>query len=108
MTAAGEPKPDKIMQLITGGWATAIVGAAARHGLFNALEGGDDAEGVSKKSGISKRGAQALLDGLTGLGLVTVSSGRYQNTPEASVFLVQGKPAYLGGFAEVNLSGLTQ
>src|SRR6516225_1802379 len=108
MTAAGEPKPDKIMQLITGGWATAIVGAAARHGIFNALEGGNDAEGVSKKCGISKRGAQALLDGLTGVGLVTVSKGRYQNTQESSVFLVQGKPAYMGGFAEVNLGVMTQ
>ena len=99
-----EPTPDKVMQLVTGGWATSILGAAARHGLFTALEGAPDrADGVARKLGISVRGAQALLDGLTGLGLLTVSNGLYQNTPEASAFLVKGKPSYLGAIAEVFL-----
>jgi hypothetical protein len=76
------------MQFITGGWASAILGSAARHGVFNALEGGADrAEGVASKSGISLRGAQAVLDGLTGLGLVSHVDGRYQNSPDASVFV---------------------
>ena len=65
-------------------------------------------EGVAEKTGISKRGAQALLDGLTGLGVVTIFEGRYQNTAEASTFLVQGKPAYLGGMAEVTFAGLEE
>jgi SAM-dependent methyltransferase len=108
MAASTEPTPDKVMQLITGGWATAILGSAAKHGVFNALEGdGDDAEGVAKKTGISKRGAQAVLDGLTGLGLLTLSKGRYQNTPDSSAFLVKGKPAYFGGMAEVMAGSLT-
>jgi len=96
------------MQFITGGWATAILGSAAKHGIFNALEGnGDDAKGVAKKTGISERGSQALLDGLTGLGVVTLSNGRYHNTPEAAAFLVKGKPAYFGGMAEVMASSMT-
>ena len=108
MKAEAKPTPDKVMQLITGGWAAAILGSAAKHGIFNALEGGgDDAEGVAKKAGISARGAQAVLDGLTGLGLVTLSKGRYQNTPEAAAFLVKGKPAYFGGMAEVMTGSLT-
>ena len=98
------PTPEKIMQLITGGWATSILGAAAQHGIFTALEGNPaNTEGVANKTGISLRGAQALLDGLTGLGLLTLSDGRYQNTPDASSFLVKGKPSYLGGMAEVFL-----
>jgi ubiquinone/menaquinone biosynthesis C-methylase UbiE len=98
------PTPDKIMQIITGGWATSILGAAARHGIFTTLEGTpDNAENVAKKTGISFRGAQALLDGLTGLGLLTLSDGRYQNSPDASLFLVKGKPSYLGAMAEVFL-----
>ena len=108
MSIPTEPTPDKVMQLITGGWAAAILGSAAKHGIFNALEGeGDDAAGVAKKAGISVRGAQAELDGLTGVGLLTVSKGRYQNTPEASAFLVKGKPAYLGGMAEVMTASLS-
>src|ERR1700688_3848357 len=98
------PTPEKVMQIITGGWATSILGAAAAHGIFTALEGNPStSEEVAKKTGISLRGAQALLDGLTGLGLLTLSDGQYHNTPDASVFLVKGKPSYLGDMAEVFL-----
>ena len=98
------PTPDKIMQLVTGAWAASILGAAARHGLFTALEDHPDtAAGVAKKAGVSPRGAQALLDGLTGLGILTLRDGKYQNTPEASAFLVKGKSGYLGALAEVFL-----
>lgn len=98
------PTPEKVMQIITGGWASSILGAAAQHGLFTALEGNPaSAENVAKKTGISLRGAQALLDGLTGLGLLTLSEGKYQNSPDASAFLVKGKPSYFGGMAEVFL-----
>ena len=96
------------MQCISGGWAAAIMGSAARHGVCGTLEGGGDtAEGVAKKAGISVRGAQAVLDGLAGLGLISNSNGRYQNSPEASAFLVKGKPSYLGGMAEVMTDALT-
>ena len=95
------------MQLISGGWASAILVSAAKHGVFNALEnGGDAAAGVAKKTGISARGAQAVLDGLTGLGLLSLSNGRYSNTPESAAFLVKGKPSYLGGMAEVMTASL--
>lgn len=109
MTAPTGPAPDKIMQLITGGWATAILGSAAKHGVFNALEdGASDAASVAKKAGISPRGAQAVLDGLTGLGLLTLANGRYQNSAESSAFLVKGIPSYLGGMAEVMTGSLTE
>src|ERR1700688_1702244 len=102
------PNPEKVMQIVTGGWATSILGAAAQHGIFTALEGNPaDTETVAKKTGISLRGAQALLDGLTGLGFLTLSEGRYQNTPDASAFLVKGKPSYLGGMAEGFLQDFT-
>jgi ubiquinone/menaquinone biosynthesis C-methylase UbiE len=98
------PTPDKVMQVITGAWAASILGAAARHGLFTALEGRpSNAAEVSARLGLSLRGTQALLDGLTGLGLLTLSSDTYGNTLEASTFLVKGKPTYLGALAEVFL-----
>ena len=98
------PTPEKVMQLITGAWAAGILGAAARHGLFTALEDHPDtAAGLAKRVDISPRGAQALLDGLTGLGLLALRGGEYRNMPEASAFLVTGKPAYLGAMAEVFL-----
>jgi len=109
MKAQTKPNPDKVMQVITGGWAAAILGSAAKHGIFNALEGGgDNARGVAKKSKVSVRGAQAVLDGLTGMGLTTLSKGRYHNSAEASAFLVKGKTTYLGGMAEVMTVSLTE
>src|SRR5690349_5323340 len=102
MTTLAAPTPDKIVQMINGGWVAAILGSAARHGVFEALEGGSGtAETVAQKTGISLRGAQAVLDGLTGVGLLTHAGGRYSNTPEASAFLIKGKPSYLGGMADV-------
>lgn len=98
------PTPERIMQITTGAWATSILGSAVQHGLFTALEEHPaSAQEVASKTGISMRGAQALLDGLTGLGLLTLSGGCYQNSADASQFLVKGKASYMGGMAEVFL-----
>src|SRR5262245_52649710 len=95
--------PDKVMKIVTGGWACSILGSAVIHSLFRHLEGeGLSAEVLGQRAGISRRGAQALLDGLLGLELVELKDGRYRNTPDASTFLVEGKPSYLGGMAQLN------
>jgi SAM-dependent methyltransferase len=103
-----QPSPDKIMQLVSGVWATGILGAASVHGLFNHLETGVTAAEVAGKTAISPRGAQALLDGLLGLQLITLQDGRYRNSPEASTFLVDGKPASFGAMARWGLSSLAR
>src|ERR1700747_1828005 len=101
------PSPEKIMQFISGGWVSAVLGSAARHGIFAHLEGaGATADDVAKKSAISRRGAQALLDGLTGVGILKLEGGRYKNTPEASAFLLKGKPGYIGAMAEVMMDSV--
>ena len=108
MAGPAGPTPDRVMQYITGGWAAAVLGSAARHGVFDALEGGGGrAEDVARKTGLSARGAQALLDGLTGLGLISSSGGSYRNSPDASAFLVKASPSYFGGMADVMTVALT-
>jgi SAM-dependent methyltransferase len=100
-----QPTPERIMQLATGGWAAGILGAAASHSLFTHLEAGaDTADKLAAQAGISERGAQTLLDGLVGLGLVELRDGNYRNTPDAATFLVEGQPACLSGFAKVMLA----
>jgi hypothetical protein len=96
--------PEKILQLIGGAQATAILGTAATYRVFHHLEPGPitTAE-LAAAAKVSVRGAQALLDGLVGLGLVTIAGGRYANTKEASLFLVEGNPASLAGLAKVML-----
>lgn len=102
---SNQATPDRIMQLATGYWATGILGAAASHSLFTHLEGGDDtAVKLADRAGISLRGVQALLDGLVSLGLVELRGGSYRNTPEASAFLVEGRPACLSSFAKLKLA----
>jgi SAM-dependent methyltransferase len=101
MNPAG-PSPQHIMQLITGGWAAGILGAASTHSVFAHLEdGAHNAQLLAEKAAISPRGAQVLLDGLLGLGLVELSGGAYRNTAEAEAFLVEGRPGYYGGFIRI-------
>ena len=100
-----QPTPGRILQLATGAWAAGILGAAAAHCLFTHLENSEDTAGkLAKRAGISERGAQTLLDGLVGLGLAELHEGAYRNTAEASAFLVEGRPGYIGGFAKVMLA----
>jgi SAM-dependent methyltransferase len=99
-----QPADGRILQVATGVWATGILGAAASHSLFAHLENGEEtADKLAKRAGISERGAQSLLDGLVGLGLVELRDGAYRNTAEASAFLIEGRPAYLGGLAKLML-----
>ncbi|MES4888795.1 class I SAM-dependent methyltransferase [Streptomyces sp. NPDC096012] len=99
-----QPAPDGVLRLINGYWATGVVGAAAAHSLFTHLENGaDTAAKLAMRAGIAERGAQTLLDGLLGVGLVELHEGRYRNTPEASAYLVDGKPTSLSSFAQLKL-----
>lgn len=99
------PAPDRVMRLIDGYWNTAVIAAAAAHSVFNHLEdGAGTAAEVAARARISPRGAQALLDGLLSIDLVTLDAGRYSNTPEASAYLVDGRTGCLAGFAKLKLS----
>jgi len=106
--ADNQPSPEKIMQLVSGVWGTGILGAAAVHGIFNHLEAGATAGEVAQKAALSPRGAQALLDGLLGLQLITLQDGKYRNSPESSMFLVDGKPASFAGMARWSISSLAR
>lgn len=99
-----QPTSDRIMRLITGYWATGILGTAASYSLFTHLEdGATSAAHLAERAGISERGAQALLDGLVSIGLVEQAGGGYRNTAEASAFLVDGRAASLSGFAKLKM-----
>ncbi|MBZ4320822.1 class I SAM-dependent methyltransferase [Streptomyces huiliensis] len=111
MTGAQDgPTSDRVMRMINGYWATGVLGTAATYDLFTHLEdleeeGATPAE-LAGRAGIAPRGAQALLDSLVALDLVAVAEGRYRNTPEASAFLVAGRPESLTGFARLKMGHL--
>jgi ubiquinone/menaquinone biosynthesis C-methylase UbiE len=107
--SGSQPSPEGIMQVATGAWAAGILGAGVIHSVFTHLESGADTnDAVMKTAGLSARGTTALLDGLVGLGLIELIDGKYQNSPEASEFLVQGKPAYTGGFVKFHFADMAR
>jgi 2-polyprenyl-3-methyl-5-hydroxy-6-metoxy-1,4-benzoquinol methylase len=67
-------------------------------------KGAGTVEEIARAASISLRGAQALLDSMVALELVQVADGKYKNSPEASFYLVEGKPAYLGTHAKMVFS----
>lgn len=76
-----------------------VLAAATECRLFTHLEDGSaTAAQLAERAGASERGVQALLDGLTAMQLVHVEDGRYRNADDASTFLVEGRPGYVGGF----------
>lgn len=100
------PSPEKILSHTLQGMAsTTALGAAATHSLFTHIEkGAGTTEEIARAAEISVRGAQALLDAMVALELVKVADGEYKNSPEASFYLVEGKPAYLGAHAKMVFS----
>lgn len=102
------PRPDRIMEIANGYWATGLLGVAATHAVFTHLQAGADTAGLlAAATGLPERGAQTLLDGLVGLGLVQRHDGRYRNTAEAAAYLVAGRPADLSGYARLKLGQMS-
>lgn len=101
--------PERIMQIGTGAWAAGLLGAGVHHQVFTHLdEKPADAATLAARAGIHPRGAQVLLDGLLGLGLLRMEAGKYVNAPDAAAYLVKGKPTYMGGFARCESTEMLQ
>jgi SAM-dependent methyltransferase len=102
------PSPQLIARWTAAPWAAASLQAAVRHGLFAALHTGGargcTLEAAAEATGVPPRGAQALLDAMVALELVTVTERRYRNTGTATAFLIPDTPAYLGPMVEVHVS----
>jgi len=102
MPDAPAEKPDSLLQLATAYRGSAVFAAAAAHQVFTHLQrGAGTAAELAAAAGISARGAQVVLDGLLGLGLIALSDGRYANAPAAAAFLLEGAPGSLAGMAQL-------
>jgi ubiquinone/menaquinone biosynthesis C-methylase UbiE len=94
------PDPQLIFQHLNGHWGAITLATAIEHSIFTRIEHGTTTcAALAEAASLSSRGTQALLDGLVGLGFLTLSEGRYANTAAATFFLVEGKPAYMGAWA---------
>jgi len=75
-----------------------IIGAAVRHGLFDALATQPrTATELAEQTRTSPRGVRAIANALVALGLLAKHDNRYALTPESGAFLVSTKPSFQGG-----------
>ncbi len=94
----GGPSPRRIMELATGYWASMVLLSLNELGIFTKLSGpGMSAGELAEAAGLDLRAVRFLLDAGVNLGLLEREGERYTNGPEAETFLVEGKPAFMGG-----------
>ncbi len=77
---------------------TEALKAAIELKLFTAVAGGATTpEALARRCSASAKGMRVLADYLTVQGLLTKTGTSYALTPDTSMFLVEGSPAYMGG-----------
>jgi hypothetical protein len=96
-------KPDNIMQLGLGFWASKTLLTAVELGLFTELANGPmPADTIGERLNLHPRALRDFLDALVSLRMLERDAeGLYSNTPEADIFLDRNKPSYLGGMLEM-------
>lgn len=86
------------MQIAWGYGPPLIIDAAVRHGIFDQLDqGAKTAQELADAAGVPLRGVRAIANALVPIGLLAKDTeGRYSLTPESAMFLVRGKPSFMG------------
>jgi hypothetical protein len=97
-----EPRPDQILQIGMGFWASKILLSGVEIGLFTELakHPGTVPE-LSARLGLHARSARDFLDALLALGFLERREGTYYNTSSTDLFLDKAKPSYIGGILEM-------
>jgi ubiquinone/menaquinone biosynthesis C-methylase UbiE len=82
-----------------------ILDAAIEYDFFSLIDRGlQSAADIARQAGTDPRATRIVLDSLPALGLVEKRGEKYSLTPTAEVFLVRGKPSYVGDFRHVALA----
>ena len=97
-----EPRPDQILQVGTGFWASKILLSAVELELFTELaKHPETLPELSARLGLHARSARDFLDALLALGFLERRDGAYYNTPATDLFLDKRKASYMGGILEM-------
>jgi ubiquinone/menaquinone biosynthesis C-methylase UbiE len=104
-TPAEELSPRPLMRILGDFANSQILDASIEYDFFSLIHGGaHNAEDIARQAGTDERATRIVLDSLPALGLVEKRTGKYFLTPTAEVFLVRGKPSYVGDFRHVALA----
>jgi ubiquinone/menaquinone biosynthesis C-methylase UbiE len=102
---AQELSPRPLMRILGDFANSQILDASLEYDFFSLIHRGlQTAEEIARAAGTDLRATRIVLDSLPALGLVEKRAGKYFLTPTADVFLVQGKPSYVGDFRHVALA----
>ena len=109
--ATRAPSPELILQTGLGFWASKTLLSAVELELFTQLsEKSLTASEIADRLDLHPRSQYDFLDALVSLGLLDRDGNgpdaRYQNTPDAAIFLDKTSPAYLGGILEMSSARL--
>jgi SAM-dependent methyltransferase len=95
--AATASDPSSIVRLSTAYWDSQTLLTANRLRVFDFLADGPRyASEVAAGLHLDPRGTALFLRACAGLGFLSESSGRFENTPVATMYLVSRSPAYMG------------
>jgi hypothetical protein len=95
-------RPDRIMQVGLGFWASKVLLSAVEMQVFTELaKHPEPLAQLSGRLGLHPRSAHDFLDALVALGFLERKDGVYSNTPETDLFLDKRKPSYIGGMLEM-------
>jgi ubiquinone/menaquinone biosynthesis C-methylase UbiE len=93
--------PERIFQLGWGFVPTLMLHAAVQNHIFDALDAAPkNVDELVAATGASKRGLKAIVNSFVGFGLIQRHGDRYALAPDAAMFMVSTKPAFLGGMIE--------
>ena len=89
--------PESVNELSRNFWNSAILRAGIKLGVFELLEQRPITyQEVAARLDASPRFVQAFLNACGALGLVEIQGERYENSPQASSYLVKGRSEYVG------------
>jgi ubiquinone/menaquinone biosynthesis C-methylase UbiE len=103
--AAHEISPRPLMRILGDFANSQILDASIEYDFFTLIhQGARSAEEIARQAGTDPRATRIVLDSLPALGLLEKRDGKYFLTRMAEVFLVKGKPSYVGDFRHVALA----
>jgi hypothetical protein len=98
----GDVRPDQILQVGLGFWASKTLLSAVEMEVFTELaKHPADLQTLQGRLGLHPRSARDFFDALVALKFLDRRDGRYYNTPSTDFFLDKRKPSYIGGILEM-------
>jgi ubiquinone/menaquinone biosynthesis C-methylase UbiE len=96
MKTARAVTADRLIDEIMGYRKAKILMVAAYLDCFTPLESPLTAEALAKRLTLDARATEILLDALTAIGYLHKRGRLYSNAPISSLYLVRGRPGYMG------------